>query len=101
MGRKLYILALAVVALHVLVTLTLAGTSAGSFCGNLLQTTASGIAAAMAIAAARRGRGLGRSMWLLVGFGWATWGIANLGWMFYEVALGIEPPHPFVRAISV
>jgi two-component system cell cycle sensor histidine kinase/response regulator CckA len=98
LGRKLYVLAFAVVALHVLVTLTLGGTTTGSFCGNMLQTTASGIAAAMAIAAARRGRGLGRSMWLLVGFGWATWGIANLGWMFYEVALGIEPPTlSFVR----
>jgi two-component system cell cycle sensor histidine kinase/response regulator CckA len=98
LGRKLYILAFGVVALHVLVALTLGGTTAGSFCGNMLQITASGIAAAMAIAAARRGRGLSRSLWLLVGFGWATWGIANLGWMFYEVALGIEPPAlSFVR----
>jgi len=98
LGRKLIIFACAIVALHIVVTLTLGGTTAGSFCGNLLQISASGIAAAMALAAAQRGRGLGRSMWLLVGFGWATWGIANLGWMFYEVALGIEPPAlSFVR----
>jgi two-component system, cell cycle sensor histidine kinase and response regulator CckA len=92
LARKVVILALVFVALHVLVVLAIGSTRIGSFCGNALEITASGIAAALSIRAARRGCGLSRSFWLLVGFGWATWGIANMGWMFYEVVLGLEPP---------
>jgi len=80
------------VALHVTIRLTLGPSTLGSFFGNLLQVAGSGIAAAMAIGAARRGQGLSKSLWLLIGFGWATWGIANAGWMFHELALGTEPP---------
>lgn len=98
MARRLLIVAGVFVLLHLIVILTLGTSPLGSFFGNSLQIGASGIAAAMAFGAARRGRGLSRSLWLLVGFGWATWGMANLGWMFYEVALGIEPPAlSFVR----
>jgi two-component system, cell cycle sensor histidine kinase and response regulator CckA len=98
LARRLLILVGVFVVLHLTVILTLGTSPAGSFFGNTLQIAASGIASAMAFGAARRGRGLSRSLWLLVGFGWATWGIANLGWMFYEVALGIEPPAlSFVR----
>lgn len=92
MARRVVILALVFVALHVLVVLTIGSTRIGSFCGNALEITASGMAAAWSFRAARRGSGLSRSFWLLVGFGWATWGIANMGWMFYEVVLGVEPP---------
>src|SRR5260221_2538601 len=80
------------VVLHVTIPLTLGPSLIGSFLGNVLQVAGSGIAAAMAIGAARRGQGLNKSLWLLVGFGWATWGIANVGWMFHELALGAEPP---------
>src|SRR2546429_367472 len=52
----------------------------------------SGFAAVMAFGASRRGRGLSRPFWLLVGMSIAMWGIANLGWMYYEVVLGSEPP---------
>ena len=98
MACRILILAGVFAVLHVLVAIVPSPGTVGSFCGNALQIAASGIAAAMAISAARRGRGLGRALWLLVGFGWATWGIANLGWMFYEVVLGIEPPAlSFVR----
>jgi len=98
LARRLLIVVGVFVVLHLLVILTLGPSPAGSFFGNSLQIAASGFAAAMAFGAARRGRGLSRSLWLLVGFGWATWGIANLGWMFYEVALHTEPPAlSFVR----
>jgi len=92
LARKVVMLALVFVVLHVLVVLTLGSTRIGSFFGNALEITASGMAAAWSFRAARRGSGLSRSFWLLVGFGWATWGIANMGWMFYEVVLGVEPP---------
>ncbi|MBS1865110.1 MAG: PAS domain S-box protein [Acidobacteria bacterium] len=92
LARKFLILAGVFVALHLIVILTLGTSSLGSFFANSLQITASGIAAAMAIRAARRGSGLSRSLWLLVGFGWGMWGIADFGWMLYEVVLGMEPP---------
>src|SRR5215470_10210201 len=85
-------LAIVFAVLHILVALTIGPLRIGSFCSNALQTLASGIAAWMSFRAAKRGRGLGSSFWQLVGFGWATWGIANGGWMFYEVVLGHEPP---------
>jgi len=86
------------VVLHVAVIATLGTNTLGSFLANILQIAAAGVAAAMAIAASRRGRGLSRSFWLLVGFGWATWGIANIGWMFHELTLGTEPePQSFIR----
>src|SRR5256886_2820303 len=80
------------VVLHVTIRLTLGPSSIGSLLGNVLQVAGSGIAAAMAIGAARRGQGLNKAFWLLVGCGWATWGIANVGWMFHELVLGAEPP---------
>ncbi|HYK40013.1 MAG TPA: PAS domain S-box protein [Candidatus Eremiobacteraceae bacterium] len=98
MARRLLLVAGVFVVLHLIVILTMGTSPAGSFFGNSLQIAASGIASAMAIGAARRGRGLSRSLWLLVGFAWATWGIANFGWTFYEVVLRVEPPAlSFVR----
>lgn len=98
MARRLLIVAGVFVVLHLIVILTLGTSPAGSFFANSLQITASGIASAMAFGAARRGRGLSQSLWLLVGFAWAMWGIANFGWLFYEVVLGKEPPvFSFVR----
>ena len=98
LARKFVILLVVFVALHVTMIVTMGPSPLGSLCGNLLQIAASGIAATAAMRAARRGIGLSRSLWLLVGFGWATWGIANVGWMFHEIALGTEPgPQSFVR----
>src|SRR2546430_13301593 len=92
LARKFVILLVVFVALHVTIIVTMGPSPLGSLCGNLLQIAASGIAATAAMRAARRGIGLSRSLWLLVGFGWATWGIANVGWMFHEIALGTAPP---------
>src|SRR6266849_4671271 len=92
MFRKLLVLALVIVALHVVAVLTLGTSAAGSLAGNLLQITSCGLAVAAAFFASRRARGLSRRFWLLVGCGLAAWGVANTGWMYYEIALRIEPP---------
>ncbi len=92
MPRKPLILAAVIVALHLCEAATLGTATAGSFLANLLQIFACGFAAVMAFGASRRGSGLGRPFWLIVGAGIAMWGLANLGWMYYEVVLHSEPP---------
>src|SRR5579871_523448 len=86
------------VLVHVTIIVMLGPSTVGSLLGNLLQITAAAIAATMAIRASRRGQGLSRSLWLLIGFAWMTWGIANIGWTFQEVTFGTEPgPQSFIR----
>src|SRR5713101_7637385 len=92
MFRKLLALALVIVALHASAALTLGTSPAGSLIGNLLQIAACGLAVASVFAASRRATALSRRFWLLVGCGLAVWGLANVGWMYYEIALRIEPP---------
>ena len=92
MRRKPLILVAVIVALHICEAATLGTTTAGSLLANLLQIFACGFAAVMAFGAHRRGRGLSRPFWLIFGSGLALWGMANLGWMYYEVVLHIEPP---------
>jgi PAS domain S-box-containing protein len=92
MPRKPLILAAVIVALHLSEAATLGTATAGTFLANLLQIFACGFAAVMAFGASRRGSGLSRPFWLIVGAGIAMWGLANLGWMYYEVVLHSEPP---------
>jgi PAS domain S-box-containing protein len=92
MPRKSLILASVIVSLHLLEAATLGTSTTGSFLANLLEILACGFAAMMAFGASRRGRGLTRPFWLLVGAGISMWGLANLGWMYYEVVLHSEPP---------
>src|SRR6202158_4428911 len=92
MARKFLILAAVIVALHLCEAATLGTTTAGSFLANLLQIFACGFAVVMAFRASCRGRGLSRPFWLIFGAVLAMWGIANLGWMYYEVVLHSEPP---------
>ncbi len=92
MPRKPLILAVVIVALHFCESATLGTSTAGSFLANLLEIFACGFAAFMAFGASRRGRGLSRPFWQIVGAGIAMWGVANLGWMYYEVVLHSEPP---------
>jgi len=92
MFRKVFVSALVVVALHIASVLTLGASFAGSFVGNLLQIASCGLAVAAAFAASRRALGLSRRFWWLVGCGLAIWGVANLGWMYYETVLRMEPP---------
>jgi PAS domain S-box-containing protein len=92
MPRKLLILAGVVVASHAAVTLTVGVSLLGSLLGNSLQTFACAVATACALGALRRARGAIRPFWLLVAIGIAVWGLANLGWTYYEVVLQREPP---------
>src|ERR1700731_320238 len=92
MFRKLFVLALFIVTLHIAAVLTLGTSLAGSLVGNLLQIVSCGLAVAAAFAASRRAAGLSRRFWWLVGYGLAIWGAANLGWMYYEIVLRMEPP---------
>jgi PAS domain S-box-containing protein len=92
MFRKLSVVALVIVGLHVVAVLTLGTSSAGSLIGNLLQIASCGLAVAAVFAASRRAEGLSKRFWRLVGCGLAVWGAANLGWMYYEIVQHTEPP---------
>jgi len=93
MPRKLMALASAVVGLHIVGILTLGTSTSGGVLGNSLQIFSSGLAAAACFGASRRGRGLSRPFWLLAGCGMAAWGIADIGWMYYENWLHIGVPN--------
>jgi len=86
-------LASVVVGLHVVGILTLGTSTSGGALGNSLQIFSSGLAAAACFGASRRGRGLSRPFWLLAGWGMATWGIADIGWMYYENWLHVVVPN--------
>src|SRR5882724_6679465 len=93
MPRKLAILAFAIVGMNICAIQTLRDSPARSLLTNLLQIGSSRArAAAPGNTAPRRGRGLSRQFWLLVGMGMATWGVANVGWMYYENWLHIGTP---------
>jgi PAS domain S-box-containing protein len=88
----LAIVAAAVVAGHVCGILLLGTSPAGSVVGNFLQVFSSLLAAVMCFRAARKLPGFSQSFWTLVSFGIAMWGLADLGWTYYEVVLRTEPP---------
>ncbi len=69
MPRKILALACVVVGLHIIEALTLGTSTLGSFLANGLQIFACGLAVAMAFGACRRGRGLSRPFWLILGAG--------------------------------
>jgi PAS domain S-box-containing protein len=84
MPRKLLVSVIVLLGLSVGVILTLGMSPTGSIVTNLLQIVCCGLAVAMSFTASKRGRGLSRPFWVLVGCSIATWGVANLGWMYYE-----------------
>ena len=90
--RSLWLLALAVVIGHVLTVVFFGATAFGSLLGNALQIFSSLVAALMCFRAARKLSGFSHSFWTLVGFGMCMWGVADLGWTYYEVFLHAEPP---------
>jgi len=92
MPRKISILALTILGLHIVEVFIFGKSIAGSLFGNLLQISACALAVAMCIGASRRSGGFARSFWMLVGASLAIWGIADLGWMYYEVVLHRVPP---------
>src|SRR5499427_747371 len=100
MTRKISVLALAIVALHIAEATVLGKSQGGALLGNLLQILASFIATYACFDASRRSARLGQAFWILVGVGISVWGLANIGWTYYEVALGMAPPElSFVRFV--
>lgn len=93
MPRKLLVMiSCVVVALHVgLATIFKAWPYTPLF-SNALQILSSFLAMAACFGARKRSRGLAHRFWLLVGCGFAIWGISNFFWAYYEVALHMEPP---------
>ena len=93
MFRKVMVLACVVVGFHIVGMLTLGTSTAAGLLGNSLQIFSSGLAAAACFSASRRGWGLSRPFWLLAGCGMATWGLADIGWMYYENWLHLVVPN--------
>jgi len=91
MPRKLLILAATIVGAHLVEAVTLGVSPSGTLIANLLEISASVLAAVMSFGASRRARGMARPFWTLVGCGMAAWGVANLGWMYYELVLHTKP----------
>ena len=90
--RAFTIATITILSFHVASVLTLGTHSYGPLAGNLLQISASFLAAFFSYRAAMKLPGFSRSFWTLVAFSMSVWGIANLGWTFFEVILGVEPP---------
>src|ERR1700682_5443880 len=90
--------AVAVILLHILTALFLSHSPIGAFLGNLLQIFASFLAAACCFQAAKRFPGFSRSFWILVGCSMGLWGIADIGWTYYEILLhAVPPPGSLIR----
>jgi PAS domain S-box-containing protein len=100
MYRKIAIIGAILVGMQVGEILLFGASRTGSLIANTLQLVACGLAAAMACKASIRGRGLARPFWRVVSLGLATWGVANLGWMYYENFLHQQvPPLSIVRIL--
>jgi len=84
MPRKLLVSVITLLVISTGVILALGMSPLGSIVTNSLQTISCAFAAAMCYGASKRGRGLSRPFWVLVGCSIATWAVANLGWMYYE-----------------
>src|SRR6266478_8615312 len=84
MPRKLLVSVIVLLGLSVGIILTLGMSPIGSLLTNSLQIVCCGVAAGMCFATSKRGRGVSRPFWALVGCSIAAWGVANLGWMYYE-----------------
>jgi PAS domain S-box-containing protein len=91
MSRRLLILVALLVGAHIGQALILGVSPLGTFLANLLEVSASALAAAMCFGASNRGQGLARPFWRLTGCGMAAWGVANLSWMYYELVLHTLP----------
>jgi two-component system cell cycle sensor histidine kinase/response regulator CckA len=96
--RALFAVAVTVVLLHVLTAVFLGPRPIGSLLGNSLQIFASFLAAGYCFQAAKRFPGFSRSFWILVGCSMGLWGIADIGWTYYEILLhAVPPPGSLIR----
>src|SRR5271154_264262 len=93
MPRKLLVMIFCVVvALHVGLATILKTWPYSPLISNVLQISSSFLAVAACFGARKRSQGLAHTFWLLVGCGFAIWGLSNFFWAYYEVALHMEPP---------
>jgi len=92
MPRKLLVSAAVIVALHLLQEIFLGVSPAGSFVANTIQIFTACLAAVLCFGASRRGAGFTRPFWILVGFSFLIWSVANMGWVYYETFRHMEPP---------
>jgi PAS domain S-box-containing protein len=100
MYRKVAVFGAILVGLHAGEILLFGTSPTGSLIANTLQLIACALATAMACRASLRGRGLARPFWSVIALGLATWGLANLGWMYYENLLHqTVPPLSIVRIL--
>jgi PAS domain S-box-containing protein len=90
--RSVVLAALTILGLEAVNAVCLRGTSYGELIGNLLQIFCSFLAAGACLRAARREPGFSRAFWSIVGFGIGMWGVADLGWSYYELVLHAIPP---------
>ncbi|HEY2547367.1 MAG TPA: PAS domain S-box protein [Candidatus Acidoferrum sp.] len=91
MPRKLLILAATIVGAHLAQAFFLGVSPLGILIANLLEVVASALAAAMCLGASRRSFGMARPFWTLLACAMAIWGVANVGWMYYELVLHTSP----------
>ena len=92
MARKLIVVVAVVLAAQIAQVLILGASPAGPLLANLLEISASIIAAAACFRAARRAQGMARPFWTFLGCAMAVWALANLGWMYYELVRHQQPP---------
>ena len=92
MPRKLLILSVVIVALHATQEVFVGTSPLGSFLANALQIFSACLAAVLCFRASRRGPGFTRPFWLLIGCSFLVWAIADMGWVYYESFLHMEPP---------
>jgi PAS domain S-box-containing protein len=92
MTRKLLILTVAIVELHAIQEVFLGTSPLGSFLANTLQIFSACLAAFLCLRASRRGTGYTRPFWLLICCSFLVWAIADMGWVYYESFLHMEPP---------
>jgi PAS domain S-box-containing protein len=92
--RKVYVCVALLLCLQIASILFLGTSHAGSFFTNTLEVFTAWLAAGMCFSAYRRASGVARPFWLMTGFGALLWGLANIGWMYYDVWLQVRVPSP-------
>jgi two-component system cell cycle sensor histidine kinase/response regulator CckA len=92
MRRALIVLICVVVVVHIGLATIFKTSTYTPVISNVIQILSSFLAAGACFSARRRGQGLARAFWLLVGLGFTTWGISNISWAYFTLALHTEPP---------
>lgn len=93
MPRKLFIVAMVVIAAHVAQEISIGATPVGSFIANSVQIFASVLAAVACIGASRRGSGSSRQFWILISCSCVIWTLGNCLFLYYESFVKIVPPN--------